>query len=589
MKLLRRLTATTAMSVLAFSSLLTFFAPSVAHAATQTCTWNGTAGDNKFSTATNWTCDSGSAPAAGVILAFDISTITADTTLTQDLTFAVGGFKSVGTENKTYKSYIITGSVLNISGTMDVSSYIKFNLPIKAVGPLVITGASFGSDASLDLGVNSLLLTQSARNYPDVPSQVTGTGSITVAGGTRLYPAVHDFRTGVITPFDFKGWAGKIVVKEQSAMYLFPGVFTDAVSFEIQEGSVIQVCGMNGASIPNSLTIGGKGQDWGAMYLDNSCALIGFDGTGATDTTINPKASAKWTGPIVLTADTEVAGLGELTVAGSLSGNYKLTQIAGDIGKVTIASSNNTSQSSNGTQTSVALTQTSSGTKDESIRASANQIVILDGQRTGGFVSSGGTLKGNGVLTQGLIVAVGGIIAPGNSPGCITSDELALAGTYQFDLGGTDPCSGYDQLKVLNKNANDNAVSFMDDSTDTSSAILQLSLYNGFKPQGGQVFTIIDQAGSKAVQGTFKDMPEGATFTQDGVTYKISYVGGDGNDVVLTVPKAEAAAKAAAPKTPDTGVGIVSSHPLISLTLFSALSAGLVMLARRASAMKVKV
>lgn len=58
----------------------------------------------------------------------------------------------------------------------------------------------------------------------------------------------------------------------------------------------------------------------------------------------------------------------------------------------------------------------------------------------------------------------------------------------------------------------------------------------------------------------FKDLPEGAEITVDGAIFKISYVGGDGNDVVLTAlndsvaPKASVASKdPKAPKVPNTG------------------------------------
>ena len=37
-----------------------------------------------------------------------------------------------------------------------------------------------------------------------------------------------------------------------------------------------------------------------------------------------------------------------------------------------------------------------------------------------------------------------------------------------------------------------------------------------------------------AVDGTFQDLPEGATFLVDGQRFRITYRGGDGNDVVLT-------------------------------------------------------
>ena len=37
-----------------------------------------------------------------------------------------------------------------------------------------------------------------------------------------------------------------------------------------------------------------------------------------------------------------------------------------------------------------------------------------------------------------------------------------------------------------------------------------------------------------AITGTFAGLPEGAKFTSNGRTYRITYQGGDGNDVVVT-------------------------------------------------------
>jgi hypothetical protein len=58
----------------------------------------------------------------------------------------------------------------------------------------------------------------------------------------------------------------------------------------------------------------------------------------------------------------------------------------------------------------------------------------------------------------------------------------------------------------------------------------------------GDTFTIIDNDDTDAVTGMFfltaagpyVGLPEGATFSVDGVTFQITYRGGDGNDVVLT-------------------------------------------------------
>lgn len=55
------------------------------------------------------------------------------------------------------------------------------------------------------------------------------------------------------------------------------------------------------------------------------------------------------------------------------------------------------------------------------------------------------------------------------------------------------------------------------------------------QPAANSVFTIVRNDGTDAVTGTFWMLPEGAIFTSDGVDFQISYVGGDGNDVTLTV------------------------------------------------------
>jgi hypothetical protein len=61
-----------------------------------------------------------------------------------------------------------------------------------------------------------------------------------------------------------------------------------------------------------------------------------------------------------------------------------------------------------------------------------------------------------------------------------------------------------------------------------------LTVTNNVVSAPGTVFTIINNQTGSAVVGTFAGLPEGATFTSGGQTFKISYIGGDGNDVTLT-------------------------------------------------------
>ena len=50
----------------------------------------------------------------------------------------------------------------------------------------------------------------------------------------------------------------------------------------------------------------------------------------------------------------------------------------------------------------------------------------------------------------------------------------------------------------------------------------------------GDVFTIIQNDGTDPVVGTFLNSPEGAIVSQGAIPLRISYHGGDGNDVTLT-------------------------------------------------------
>ncbi len=56
----------------------------------------------------------------------------------------------------------------------------------------------------------------------------------------------------------------------------------------------------------------------------------------------------------------------------------------------------------------------------------------------------------------------------------------------------------------------------------------------GFTPTAGQTLVLINNDGTDPVAGTFAGLPEGATVTAGVHSMRISYVGGTGNDVVLT-------------------------------------------------------
>src|SRR6185437_7999626 len=95
---------------------------------------------------------------------------------------------------------------------------------------------------------------------------------------------------------------------------------------------------------------------------------------------------------------------------------------------------------------------------------------------------------------------------------------LGSGDTLSLELDGTNPATDFDNLAVSG-------------STSLGGATLALNL--GFAPAASDSFTIVGN-GVVPVSGTFAGLPEGTVTTLGTTQLAISYVGGDGNDVVLS-------------------------------------------------------
>jgi autotransporter-associated beta strand protein len=132
-----------------------------------------------------------------------------------------------------------------------------------------------------------------------------------------------------------------------------------------------------------------------------------------------------------------------------------------------------------------------------------------------------GLLGGNGTLGQ--VTVNTGTIAPGESPGRLTTSNVNLTvnSSLEVELNGTIPATEYDQLSVVG------VVSLV------NSPELLIAL-NNFTPAPGDTFTLIDNDGVDAISGIFAGLSEGGKFAVGDSGFTISYVGNDGNDLVLT-------------------------------------------------------
>ncbi|MCP4878881.1 MAG: hypothetical protein GY896_25795, partial [Gammaproteobacteria bacterium] len=137
-------------------------------------------------------------------------------------------------------------------------------------------------------------------------------------------------------------------------------------------------------------------------------------------------------------------------------------------------------------------------------------------------------LSGNGILPITTLDRTS--LYPGDNPspgvdrhaiGILSSNSFAMtSGRIGIDIDGSAPGTDYDQLDVTGTVTLDNPQ-------------LRVSLLS-LPPVPGSTYVIVANDGTDAVIGTFNGLPEGATFSVDGTTFQITYVGGTGNDIVLT-------------------------------------------------------
>jgi len=555
MRRIKRLANLGSSAVVAFSSLLTVGFTGVTHAATGNLYWCGGSGSSlSFSTAANWNtnsdCSSGTqqAPSGGEDLVFDATGLTSDTSIDVSSNISVASITFSGSNTSFYNFTLKGTGVLTVTSSLSTTG---------SVGGQIQNDITLGGNATFNSGSSFLVLgggssTQTTTlgsfnltdNGVDLDA-VAGTGDINVP--TNQNASINSASSS---------WSGNLNIAADATMDLETVGAAGTGAITVADTGSLILCGFNGGTLPNSLSVGGSGQSYtvdGTTYHTGALRVYGSCGSGG-GSTFDAQGNAVLSGSVTLTSNTTVSGRSALKVTGPLSGSYTLTEEPGVAGYVDIESSNNQSSTPNGQQNSAIVTTTLSDSQPSNdIVVSPNNVVIVDGTRGNVTVESGGVLKGTGTLGT-LTVNADGTVAPGHSPGCLSSGNLTENGTYQAEIGGTDACTGYDQLKVTG-------------TVDVTNGTLNVSRYNDFKDfKKGQTFTIIDNDGSDAVTGTFSGLAEGATFKLDnGTVLGVSYKGGDGNDVVLTVQSV--------PTTPDTGFGMVAAHPGATLAV-TVLAAG---------------
>jgi len=525
MKLLQNTKYVAAALLFVFATTALSFV-NVKFASAASVSWTGAGDGTTFSDTANW--GSGAAPQDGDVLTFSVAGLSAQKVLNNDISgLSLAGITFSGNADS-YFSYTLQGNPLTLTGTVQNTStganadysvpVIQNNLTLGS--NVTVNKVNIGTTGTtLNVGTHTLTYSGAASCGLSIRSNVSGSGALNLSATGANLQGTNTSYTGAINVTGSVGAA-------TTAFGTAAGVTT------VSGSGVLRVINQTNATLSEPFTLGGSGS-FGSAQNYYGCS----GGAGQT-------ATLTLTGGVTLTSNFIYDGENNLVVnAPYTPGSYTFTVGSGVAGTLTTP---------DGESTAPTETVQLDGTSSTYVSVGNKQTAVLNGTRDSIGVQSGGLLKGTGTATN-VYVDANGKINPGNSPGTLTVlQSFSLSGTYEAELlNGTT----YDKLAVgANYTGSGNAI-YLDSTTSALSVVL----YDGWSIKQGDKFTIIDNQSSTPVSNTFAGLAEGAQVSVQGVTFSISYVGGDGNDVVLT-----ALNTGTDPSAPNTGVlQIARKNPLV--------------------------
>ena len=494
-----------------------------------------------------------------------------------------GGHIKTGTGTLTLSGNVTvnsnTAAMSVIDGAMDLSAPRIFDVTGHFFSPDIQINAAVRGSALTKNGVGELGLTAS-NSYAGLTTVNGGLLVVdhsfalgTTAGGTVVNSgAVLTLRFGVAvgaepltiagtgqssfgalnSSFAANSWAGDIALSADATISVQAGVslnLSGAISggFNLTKSATgtLQFSGATANTYTGTTTVNAGTLELNKPIGDGAIpgALVIGDGSGGANADVVRLLSDQ---QIASTSDVTINSSGRLDfgafndIFDALSGNGHIS--FGASGYVSFGFNNGSSTwggvaSGTGFPGGYTMRKTGTGTITftgnntylNQTRVDAGTLLINGSQpQSPLLVTSSGTAGGSGTVGD---ISCSANLAPGNSPGCLTSSNLFFTSAADFfvELTGTTPCSGHDQLIVHGTNNLGNAV---------------LHVVNNFppgKPSIGDQFTILNNDAAEAITGTFSGLANNATFNVGDIGYRINYNGGTGNDVVLTVLNAPGA------------------------------------------------
>jgi hypothetical protein len=136
------------------------------------------------------------------------------------------------------------------------------------------------------------------------------------------------------------------------------------------------------------------------------------------------------------------------------------------------------------------------------------------------IVKDHGRLSTGGAEMSNLTITTSGYFDPVE---CSSTKNLRIEGYHYITIDGSPTCANYGRINATGTVNVTNGKLMVADALD-----------GGYKPVQGARYVLVSNDGSDKVIGAYKNRPEGSKFKIGSLTFKITYKGGTGNDIVIT-------------------------------------------------------
>lgn len=443
--------------------------------------------------------------------------LTATTSLSATALLTATGGVTLDAPSVTAAGGLSAGGALHLTATTDLS----------ATGPLTAVGAIDLETASGPLTATGPLTAGAAITLDATGGTLAATGPITAATGALALTAPAISAAGALTATTGAlTLDGPVTLAADAALHAGADLTSTSTvdgahALELLAGGTVALPAAVGAlDPPASLHVLGGATDLGVDGTPDTVTTVGdqeYDGAVAVhDVTVAATGGAvAFLGPTLAVGQALTLGSGG-TASGTLTGAGRIVRDGTGTFALTGA---------DGDPAAPAAIELRAGTL--AISARQHRAVRLLGGRLAGTGPVGAITDPTPDGAASVVAPAGQMIGTLLATGPI---DLGPRTTLALDLGALVT----DTLAVTG------AVHLDGTGLSVTSAPAGLP--------ADLPITVLANDGTDPVDGRFAGLAQGATFSQGGITYKIDYAGGDGNDVTLT-------RQAPATTTPPPGGG----------------------------------